>query len=88
VRCWLAKYYLRAISRLVNIRSGQIRYNGRNITRYPAYKVVHFGIAHSLKDAESYRGKPFSIIWLGAYIRPNQAAVSADIKRQFEIFRV
>jgi len=23
---------------------------------------------------------------LGAYIRPNQAAVSADIKRQFEIF--
>ncbi len=78
---------LRAISRLVNLRSGQIRYSGRDITRCPAYKVVRLGIAHSPEGRRVLsRQTVLDNLELGAYIRSNQAAVSADINRQFEIF--
>lgn len=78
---------LKAISRLVNLRSGQILYNGRDITRCPAYKVVRFGIAHSPEGRRVLsRQTVLGNLELGAYTRSNQAAVKADIDRQFEIF--
>ena len=78
---------LRAISRLVNPRSGQIYYNGRNITRCAAYQVVGFGIAHSPEGRRVLaRQTVIDNLQLGAYIRSNQAKVKADINRQFEIF--
>ena len=78
---------LRAISRLVNPRSGQIYYNGRDITRCPAYQVVGFGIAHSPEGRRVLaRQTVIDNLQLGAYIRSNQAKVKADINRQFEIF--
>ena len=78
---------LRAISKLVNIRSGQIFYNGRDITRCQAYKVVRLGIAHSPEGRRVLsRQTVLDNLVLGAYIRSNQAAVNADINRQFEIF--
>lgn len=78
---------LRAISRLVKFKSGEIHYNGRDITRSPAYKVVHFGIAHSPEGRRVLaRQSVLDNLELGAYIRSNQAEVKADINRQFEIF--
>lgn len=78
---------LRAISRLVNLRSGRIYYNGRDITRCPAYKVVRFGIAHCPEGRRVLsRQTILDNLELGAYIRSNPAAVRADINRQFEIF--
>jgi branched-chain amino acid transport system ATP-binding protein len=38
---------LRAISKIVNLRQGQIMYNGRDITRRLPHEVVKLGIAHS-----------------------------------------
>lgn len=78
---------LRAISRLVQFRSGQIFYNGRDITRYPAYKVVQIGIAHSPEGRRVLsRQTVMDNLELGAYIRSHQAQVKVDIQRQFEIF--
>ncbi len=78
---------LRAISRLVKLRSGFIYYSGRNITRCPAYKVVRLGIAHSPEGRRVLaRQTVFDNLELGAYIRSNSAAVKADIERQFEVF--
>lgn len=78
---------LRAVSRLVNPCSGQIYYNGRNITRCAAYQVVGFGIAHSPEGRRVLaRQTVIDNLQLGAYIRSNQAKVKADINRQFEIF--
>ena len=78
---------LRAISRLVKLKSGQIRYNGRDITRCPAYKVVRLGIAHAPEGRRVLsRQTVLDNLELGAYIRSHQAAVSTDINRQFEIF--
>jgi branched-chain amino acid transport system ATP-binding protein len=78
---------LRAISKLVKLHSGQIYYNGRNITRYPAYKVVHFGIAHSPEGRRVLaRQTVLDNLELGAYTQSNSAEVKADINRQLEIF--
>ncbi len=78
---------LQAISRLVNPRSGQIFYRGRDITRYPTHKVVRQGIAHCPEGRRVLsRQTVQDNLELGAYIRSDQAAVKADINRQFDIF--
>ncbi|KJH70699.1 ABC transporter ATP-binding protein [Aliterella atlantica] len=77
---------LRAISRLVNYRQGNIYYNGRNISRYPAYKVVKFGIAHSPEGRKILsRLTVLDNLNLGAYIRSDNS-IKTDIDRQFQLF--
>ncbi len=78
---------LRAISRLLNTRSGLISYNGRDITRCPAHDIVRMGIAHCPEGRRVLsRLTVFDNLELGAYIRSNAKEVSADIERQFEAF--
>lgn len=77
---------LRAISRLVNCRQGTIYYNGRDISRYPAYKVVNFGIAHSPEGRKILsRLTVLDNLTLGAYIRSDNQ-IKADIEQQFNLF--
>lgn len=77
---------LRAISRLVNYRQGNIYYNGRDISRYPAYKVVKFGIAHSPEGRKILsRLTVLDNLNLGAYIRSDNS-IKTDIDRQFQLF--
>jgi branched-chain amino acid transport system ATP-binding protein len=78
---------LRAISRLINPRSGEILYNGRNITRRQPHEVVQLGIAHSPEGRRVLaRQTVVDNLELGAYIRSDLAAVKGDIHRQFERF--
>ncbi len=78
---------LRAISKIVNIKSGEIIYNGRNITRRQAHEIVKFGIAHCPEGRRVLaRQTVYDNLLLGAYIRSNPAEVKVDIQRQFEIF--
>ncbi len=78
---------LRAISRLINPRSGQIVYQGRDITRRPPHEVVRLGIAHSPEGRRVLaRQTVLDNLELGAYTRSNSAEVKADLDRQFEIF--
>jgi branched-chain amino acid transport system ATP-binding protein len=78
---------LRAISRLIKLRSGYIYYNGRNITRCPAYKLVSFGIAHCPEGRRVLaRQTVLDNLQLGAYTRSNPASIKADIEQQFQIF--
>lgn len=77
---------LRAISRLVNYRQGHIYYNGRDISRYPAYKIVQFGIAHSPEGRKILsRLTVLDNLNLGAYIRSDNN-IKADIEQQFQLF--
>ncbi|MBD2183008.1 ABC transporter ATP-binding protein [Planktothrix sp. FACHB-1355] len=78
---------LRAISRLLDPRSGQIIYQGRDITKRAAHEVVRLGIAHSPEGRRVLsRQTVLDNLELGAYIRSNSAEISADLDRQFEIF--
>ena len=78
---------LRAISRLVNIRNGEILYEGRNINRRQPHEVVQLGIAHSPEGRRVLaRQTVQDNLELGAYIHNNKAEIKTDIKRQFELF--
>ncbi|MFB2980546.1 ABC transporter ATP-binding protein [Microseira sp. BLCC-F43] len=78
---------LRAISRLINPRRGEIIYNGRNITRRPSHEVVQLGIAHSPEGRRVLaRQTVLDNLELGAYIRSNSAEIKADINKQFQLF--
>ncbi|MEG4863140.1 MULTISPECIES: ABC transporter ATP-binding protein [unclassified Microcoleus] len=78
---------LRAISKIVNLRQGQIIYNGRDISRRQAHEVVKLGIAHSPEGRRVLTQQTvLANLELGAYVRSDFAAVKADLARQFEIF--
>ncbi|MEH2433100.1 MAG: ABC transporter ATP-binding protein [Nostoc sp.] len=78
---------LRAISKVVNPKSGVIIYNGHNINRRQTHEVVQLGIAHCPEGRRVLaRQTVLDNLLLGAYIRSNQAEVKVDIQRQFELF--
>jgi branched-chain amino acid transport system ATP-binding protein len=78
---------LRAISKIVNIKEGEIIYNGRNINKRPAHEIVQLGIAHCPEGRRVLtRQTVYDNLLLGGYIRSNQAEVKTDIQRQFQTF--
>lgn len=77
---------LRAISKIVNPQSGNIIYNGRNITRRQAHEVVKLGIAHCPEGRRVLAKQTvFDNLMLGAYIRDDRE-IKADINKQFDLF--
>lgn len=78
---------LRAISRLIGVRDGQIFYNGKNITRQRAHAVVKLGIAHSPEGRRILaRQTVLDNLQLGAYTRSDRLGIKADIEQQFLTF--
>ncbi|MBW4570678.1 MAG: ABC transporter ATP-binding protein [Tolypothrix carrinoi HA7290-LM1] len=77
---------LRAISKIVNPQSGNIIYNGRNITRRQAHEVVKLGIAHCPEGRRVLAKQTvLDNFMLGAYIRDDRE-IKADINKQFDLF--
>ena len=78
---------LRAISRIVNPRSGKIFYAGREITRCRASEVVKLGLAHSPEGRRVLaRQTVLDNLELGAYTRHDRLGIKTDIERQFQLF--
>ncbi len=78
---------LRAISRLLNPRSGQIMYQGRDIQRMRPHEIVQAGVAQVPEGRRMLtRQSVIDNLRLGAYTRSNRAEVNADIDRQFKLF--
>jgi branched-chain amino acid transport system ATP-binding protein len=78
---------LRAISRLIDPRSGSIAYGGRDITRLRPYEVVRLGVAQAPEGRRMLaRQTVLDNLQLGAYARTDRAAIGADIQQQFERF--
>ncbi|MEA5572109.1 ABC transporter ATP-binding protein [Calothrix sp. UHCC 0171] len=78
---------LRAISKIVNIRSGDIIYNGRTIVRRPSHEIVELGIAHCPEGRRVLAKQTvYDNLLLGAFVRHNQAEIKADIQTQFQLF--
>lgn len=78
---------LRAISRLLPVRSGTIAYAERDITRKRAHEVVKLGIAHSPEGRRILaRLSVLDNLELGAYTRSDRLGVKADIEQQFLTF--
>ena len=78
---------LRAISRLVSPKSGQIIYNGKNITSLRPDQIVQAGIAHSPEGRRVLaRQTVMDNLELGAFLRSDRWGIKADIEKQFQIF--
>ncbi|BAU08845.1 ABC transporter ATP-binding protein [Fischerella major NIES-592] len=78
---------LRAISKIINPKSGEIIYSGRNITRRQPHEVVQLGIAHCPEGRRVLaRQTVYDNLLLGAYVRSQQAEIKNDIQQQFELF--
>lgn len=78
---------LRAVSRLVSPRSGQIIYQGKNITNLRPDQVVQVGIAHSPEGRRVLaRQTVLDNLELGAFLRSDRWGIKADIEKQFQIF--
>ncbi|WP_373547943.1 ABC transporter ATP-binding protein [Chamaesiphon sp.] len=78
---------LRAISRIVKSRSGQIIYNGREITHDYAHAIVKLGIAHSPEGRRVLTKQTvLDNLMLGAYCRNDRLGIKSDLELQFQQF--
>lgn len=78
---------LRAISRLLRLQSGRIRFNGQEITRYASDAVVRLGIAQSPEGRQVLALQTVQDnLELGAYVRNDHSAIRADIARMYQLF--
>ncbi|MHB8645087.1 MAG: ABC transporter ATP-binding protein [Thermomicrobiales bacterium] len=80
---------LRTISRLINARSGQIFYDGKEIGSVRPDEVVRRGIAQCPEGRRVLtRFSVLDNLEMGAYVRSDRAAIRADIERQFTLFPI
>jgi branched-chain amino acid transport system ATP-binding protein len=78
---------LRAISRLINPRQGQIFIDGQDVTRLPADAIVRMGVAHVPEGRRVLaRLTVEDNLMLGAYIRSDKADIAADLDKQYARF--
>jgi branched-chain amino acid transport system ATP-binding protein len=80
---------LNAISRLVPLTAGEIRLEGRPISRFASHQVVAAGISQVPEGREVFRDMSVrENLEMGAYARRDTSAVRADFERIFDYFPV
>ncbi len=78
---------LRAISRIVNPRSGRILFRGKSILRDRPDQVVRAGIAHSPEGRRVLANQTvLDNLELGAYCRADRNGIQKDIDQHFHLF--
>jgi len=80
---------LRAISRIVKAKAGQILYQGQDIARLRADEIVKMGIAHVPEGRRVLaRLSVYDNLELGAYTRTDMAEIRRDLEEQFGLFPI
>jgi branched-chain amino acid transport system ATP-binding protein len=80
---------IRAISRMLDPASGTVAFDGADITSMRAHEAVRRGISECPEGRRVLaRQTVRTNLELGAYIRKDTAAISADIERMMDMFPV
>ena len=80
---------LRTICGLLKVTSGEITFDGQNITGMASDKIVRAGIAHCPEGRQVWpKMTVMENLELGAFTRSDQAGIKADIDKMFEIFPI
>jgi branched-chain amino acid transport system ATP-binding protein len=80
---------MRAVSGLIGVAGGQVRWNDRRIDGLPAHKIVRLGICQVPEGREVFAGLSVrDNLRLGAYRRRDRAGIAEDMERVFEYFPV
>lgn len=78
---------LRAISGLLNVASGRVRFCGEDITNLPAHQIVGRGLLHVPEGRMIFTNLTvLENLRMGAYLRRDSAAIARDLDFSFEMF--
>jgi branched-chain amino acid transport system ATP-binding protein len=78
---------LRTISGLLRPRHGSVGFRGKRIDGMQAHEVVQLGIAQAPEGRRIFpRMTVLENLELGAFARPDRAAIAADLERVFALF--
>jgi branched-chain amino acid transport system ATP-binding protein len=78
---------LRAISGLVRLSDGEIRFEDQRIDRLPAEKIVARGIAHVPEGRRVFPDlSVYENLMTGAFLRRDRAAVASDLESIYDRF--
>jgi branched-chain amino acid transport system ATP-binding protein len=77
---------LKTISGMLHARTGSVRFEGDDITKVPAHKLVERGIGHAPEGRRIFsRLTVLENLQMGAFSRP-KANIQPDIERVFNLF--
>jgi branched-chain amino acid transport system ATP-binding protein len=77
---------LRTISGLMHPASGTIVFDGNDITKVPAHKIVSLGICQSPEGRRLFpRMQVIDNLEMGAYTRTDKAGIQQDLERVFTL---
>lgn len=78
---------LRSISRLLTVKSGRIRFEGRDLAGLSPDKVVRLGLAHCPEGRQVLaRQSVRDNLELGAYVRSDTSGIKQDLDMVYERF--
>ena len=78
---------LRTISGLMHPASGSITFDGNDITKVPAHKIVSLGICQSPEGRRLFpRMQVVDNLQMGAYTRTDKDGIQQDMERVFTLF--
>ena len=78
---------LYAISGILPSTSGKIIYNGQNITKTPAHKIVKLGISQVPEGRRVFSQlSVFENLLMGAYTRRDKSEINEDLEKIYERF--
>lgn len=78
---------LHAISGILPSASGKIIYNGQNITKTPAHKIVKLGISQVPEGRRVFSQlSVFENLLMGAYTRKDKSEINEDLEKIYERF--
>ncbi|KAB2674976.1 MAG: ABC transporter ATP-binding protein [Verrucomicrobia bacterium] len=78
---------LRAVSGLVKPRSGRILFDGRDITGWPAHRLVAAGLAHVPEGRMVFANLTvLENLRMGAYLRRDRAEVNRSLGHVYRVF--
>lgn len=78
---------LHAISGILPSASGKIIYNGQNITKTPAHKIVKLGISQVPEGRRVFSQlSVFENLLMGAYTRRDKSEINEDLEKIYERF--
>jgi branched-chain amino acid transport system ATP-binding protein len=78
---------LRTISGLMHPASGSITFDGNDITKVPAHKIVSLGICQSPEGRRLFpRMQVVDNLQMGAYTRTDKDGILQDMERVFTLF--
>ncbi len=78
---------LHTITGLINAKSGNIKFEDKEISKLPAHKIVRLGIAHVPEGRRVFADlNVFENLKLGAYIKNDKAFIDNTIKKIYSRF--